>query len=368
MNFESLNRWTGRSEPVRRISRLRLLLISLASTLTLIVSGCAAVKTEYESIRDRATDALLLPEEADAPARMFAITGSARRGDEENLLTRHAPVFLAEADWSAWNRIGTPELFKDGKDRIIVRVDPTLPAIYGESRSFTGATGTRYTNLIYRVHFERVPLRFKPLNINAGRNAGLFVITTVNEAGDPVLYTTVHTCGCYVAVVPTDKLPEAARPDGWAVDEQVVYREKLPGMLVVPDAISDDDRRIVLTLRDGSHRVANIAYDSFRSLRGAYPVEPTLFKPMSTLEKLTVEGGGTASMFDDDGYVRLSKKPLEFALLSLWARDRRVGQDKRLGLDKNDGQRFYTSLNFKDQEASDMRDFGSFLAFRGWKL
>lgn len=350
------------------MQRPRRLLIALFGMTALLVSGCSAIKTEYASIRDQAADALLLPEQADAPTRMFAIGGPSSRGEDADLLAKHSPVFLSEADWSAWNRIGTPALFKDGKDRIIVRVDPTLPAIYAESRSFTGASGDRYTNLIYRVHFERVPLRFKPLNITAGRNAGLYVITTLDAAGQPLLYTTVHTCGCYVAVVPTDRLPESARPDDWAVDEQIVYREQLPGMLVVPDDISNEDRRLAITLRDGSHRVAAIAYDSMKSLRDAYVVEPTMIKPMATLERLPVEGGGTASMFNEDGYVRHSKKPLEFALLSLWARDKRVGHDKRLGLDKNDGQRFYTSLNFKDQEASDMRDFQNFLTFRGWKL
>jgi len=37
-------------------------------------------------------------------------------------------------------------------------------------------------------------------------------------------------------------------------------------------------------------------------------------------------------------------------------------------VDKNDGQSFYTSINFKNRDASDMRDFRGFLEFWGFKL
>jgi len=250
-----------------------------ALTITGLLGGCAAIKSEYRDIRDQAADALLLPEAADAPERMFAVASLNRTSDDASLLRQNAPVFLTEADWSAWNRIGKPQLHKDHEDRIIVRVDPTLPTIYGESRTFAGASGNQYTNLIYRVHFERVPLRFKPLNITAGRNPGLIVVTTLNDAGDPVMHTAVHSCGCYVAITPTDKLPAESRPEDWAVDEQIVFREKLPGLLVVPQDIDASERRLVLTLRDGSHRVAGLAYDSltrssFKKAAGVRAAEP----------------------------------------------------------------------------------------------
>ncbi len=54
--------------------------------------------------------------------------------------------------------------------------------------------------------------------------------------------------------------------------------------------------------------------------------------------------------------------------MSWWAFDWRVGEDKKLGMDKSDGILFYTSLKPWAREQSDIRDFPSFLKFWGGGL
>ena len=55
-------------------------------------------------------------------------------------------------------------------------------------------------------------------------------------------------------------------------------------------------------------------------------------------------------------------------MISWWALDWRVGEDKAYG-DKNEtGAVFYTSLKPWNRQASDMWPFGDFLAFWGWGL
>ena len=48
--------------------------------------------------------------------------------------------------------------------------------------------------------------------------------------------------------------------------------------------------------------------------------------------------------------------------------DWRVGEDKKLGKNRDDAILFYTSLAPWKKDASDMRDFGTFLKLWGWNL
>ena len=54
--------------------------------------------------------------------------------------------------------------------------------------------------------------------------------------------------------------------------------------------------------------------------------------------------------------------------MSWWTFDWRVGEDKKLGKNKNDSILFYTSLAPWYKDSSDMRDFNTFLKVWGWDL
>jgi len=289
--------------------------------------------------------------------------------DNGTLLAQFAPVFVIEHPEKSYNLIGTPmaEVKEDLTERVFV--NPAKPAIYYETRIFQTPQSV-YTNLIFRVHFEKVPLKLFPFYLGAGKNVGLFVVVTLDTKGRPLLYTLVHTCGCYLAFIPTSYMPEQAFPRTWNKDAQMVYSEDLPGMLKYPQ-IFDKKIRLVLTLRHATHRVKNVWLSDRESL-GAYPVSTVLLSPLNSLETLSLGDQRFTSFYETSGprrgYVKSSMKIWERFFMSWWAFDWRVGEDKKLGKNKNDAIEFYTSLAPWNKTPSDMRDFSTFLRFWGWNL
>jgi hypothetical protein len=283
------------------------------------------------------------------------------------VLERYAPIFLIENHRAAHNRIGTPQasVTADGTEKI--SVDPERATFYTRQQTFTTPGGI-YTNLVYRVHFSEVPGGWAPFHLTAGKNVGLLVIITLNQRHEPLLITTVHTCGCYLAFLPTAFLTADARPAGWQKDWQAVYGERLPGFLDLAGG-SLEGSRPVIVLRDGTHRVKDIRWGNTGAIEQTALAE---IQPMDALDRLALGDNTTTSFYetagDRKGYVKESYKPRERILMGWWAMDLRVGEDKELGRDKNDGIEFYTSLKPWARSASDMRDFAAFLKYWGWRM
>ncbi|SCY76213.1 hypothetical protein [Desulfoluna spongiiphila] len=288
--------------------------------------------------------------------------------EEDTLLSRYAPAFVVEEPEKRYNLVGTPtaEAGEDGKEEI--RVDPWRATVYTETRRFDTDGGT-WTNLVYRVHFQETPGGLLPYYLGKGKNVGLIVVVTLDRNGQPVLYTTVHTCGCYLAFVPTTFLADAARPHGWPKDRQTVHSENLPAVIDIKG--SPDAYRLMVLLRDATHRVRNMWVEPKHALVN-YRRIPTEVAPLAALETLPVKTGETTSFYETsgprNGYVKGSHKSRERLLMSWWAFDWRVGEDKKLGTSRLDGILFYTSLKPWAREKSDMRDFPTFLRYWGWNL
>lgn len=284
------------------------------------------------------------------------------QGDDR--LAAEAPVFVIEKPEQDNNRIGSPvmRVAEDGSRTITI--DPALPHIFAEERSWQGRRG-RYTNLIYRIHFRQVTLR----HLTAGSNSGLFVILTFNDRQQPVLITTLQTCGCYLGIIPTSFLDPAAFPAGWDRTRQYVFGEYLPGILDYTG--SDPDDRLHILLGDSAHRVTALWLEDSAGDR-RYRLERATILPMASLSSLRADDGQTFSFFETDGsrkdYVHGADKIWERLLISWWAFDWRVGEDKRLGRDTDDGPIFYTSLKPWARKASDLRDFAGFVDYWGWGL
>jgi len=276
-----------------------------------------------------------------------------------SLLSRFAPLFLLEEPDISYNLIGSPAFRKDDRGKPQAFVDATQPAFYVMRRTFN-SKGADYTNLIYRVHFESTPSS----HLTAGNNVGLIVILTLDEQETPLLLTTVHTCGCYLAIIPTSALPARAYPDNWPQNKQKVYGETLPVKLDIGTS-QQSDYKFVIRLRSGTHRVMDVQWAQARS----YQQAPLL--PMSSLRQLPFNGT-TLSFFVTDGarkgYVRGSHKPYERWLMSWWALDWRIGEDKDFGPHRETGTVFYTSLKPWARKKSDLWEFSSFLSYWGWKL
>lgn len=254
-----------------------------------------------------------------------------------------------------------------GNEQIFV--DSRHPTVYYLKRNFSTKNGS-YINLIYRVHFPEVPFSLIPFNLTTGNNIGLIIVVTINSQHKPVLVTTVHTCGCYLAIVPTTYLPKKSLPTKWDGTTINVYGEKLPGNLDYSKATRP---KLLIHIRPEVHRVMDleiIAEQDFQELPDVRVIKMPLL-PMEDLEEIPL-GDGTTSFYHQEGilkgHVKGSVKPLESILLSLPILDFFVGTDKVFGDRKETGNPFYTSLKPWNRKASDMWNFSEFLEFWGWQV
>lgn len=271
---------------------------------------------------------------------------------QEDLIVKYCPELLIEDAGKEFNQAGSPAL-KNG----IHFVDTEDSAFYCDKRIFQTEKG-KYTNLIYRVHFTRTP-GFK---LTKGKNVGLIFVVTLDENQNPLLVTSVHTCGCYLGFSPTSFLDKSFYPENFNFSKNHVYGEYLPVLLDYKGKPASDFK-IRFVKKSETHRVKDILLvdankeDEFKSKKIAV-------KDMHKLDEI--------SFFHESGckkgYVKGSRKIYETLLMGWWAFDMRVGQDKKLGRNRNDGRPFYTSLKPWAREESDMRDFGSFLNYWGWNF
>jgi len=300
---------------------------------------------------------------ASPPTTAFVVT------DDGSEFADHAPVFLHQNDDKSFNRIGQAAARYDRNGKEQIYIDAASPTVYVQQRHFSGRGG-RYTNLIYRVHFERVPVRWVPFHVTAGKNMGLFLIVTLDQRDRAVLVTTVHTCGCYLAFVPTDILPQEAYPDDWELPNQKVFGEMLPAQLRLAGE-SDEVRTLAVYLRGGTHRVMDLRLVHRSELKDRYRIQRMSIEPIEALKTLSLDAGTTSfyhSSGPRKGYVKNTFKPFELLLLSWWVLDLNVGIDKEYGDSQQTGTVFYTSLKPWRRKASDMWEFVDFLTYWGWKL
>lgn len=287
---------------------------------------------------------------------------------EKTRQEKWAPVFVVYGQSQDYNRIGRPSVTADDDGGEKVVVDAEDPVVYFMERSFTTETAT-YTNLIYRVHFPGTPYSLVPFNLTAGKNVGLMVVVTLNAAQQPVLVTTVHTCGCYKAIVPTQFLPREALPEGWSGQRMRVYGETLPARLEFDGVPSP---RLLVHLRPEVHRVMDLVVQPNQLLDSdRFRVIKMQIESMARLERLPSKDG-TTSLYHTDGilkgHVKGSVKPLETLFMSLISLDLFVGTDKAYADSAQTGNRFYTSLKPWRRDDSDMWDFARFLRYWGWRL
>lgn len=275
---------------------------------------------------------------------------------------RYAPVFLINEQQDEFNHVGTPASRTDAQGKEDVYVDSSVATVYYAAQDFTALHGA-YRNHIYRIHFERVPYH----HLTAGRNGGLIIVLTTNEAGEPVLITTVHTCGCYLAFIPTSILNEAAYPEGWDMQEQEVFGAILPGKLDSP-GFSESSNRLQVVIRGGDHRVVDVKWAGDVH---AYSLKKADLRPMAALTEIP-HGQAVTSFFETagcrKGYVKNARKWLERVFMSWWSLDLHIGEDKALGPAEETGVIFYTSLKPWARQSSDMWYFARFLGYWGWNL
>lgn len=290
--------------------------------------------------------------------------------DRAALLACFAPIWIAPGAERDFNRVGTPVAAPGDSwigSGVAIRVDPDRPTVYASARD--ERIGERdVIQLVYRVHFTRIPWSWSWHFFEAHRNAGLFALVTLDaHTLEPLLVTTVHTCGCYLAVVPTAAFPAAALPHDWQPDRQRVFGKSLPARIAPPEpGVS----RIAIALEPGSHRVVDVDVRADVPANGARPLA---LADLDALRTLRAEDGSVHSFYYASGplkgHVKGAWNPLEgLTIFGLVALDPSVGMDKELGDPAQTGTPFYTQISFWKQGASRLDRFGALLAGRGFRL
>lgn len=320
-----------------------------ALLLALGLQGCAAVVPDIAPGKP-ATVALYQPKAA---------------AQEQPLLQRYAPWFEVEGYQHDFNRIGAPAAQMASADAPRIYIATDRPTIYTLVQKFSNG-GSDYTNLIYRVHFPEIPAG----HLTKGRNVGLLVYVTINDREEPVLITTLHTCGCYLAMIPTSNLARSKWPGDWRDGDQDVYGEKLPGHLELQGKVPRGP--LVIRLRSETHRVMGLGFREVKQETDEATLDrPAELAPMAALEQIPLNGG-TVTFFEKTGrrkgYVKESGKPLERLFMGWWALDPLVGEDKALGPPEETGATFYTSLKFWARQESNIWNFPAFLKYWGWNF
>lgn len=200
---------------------------------------------------------------------------------ERDLLFRaYAPAFEIETT-GAYDRFGSLS-WRDGPSP---DVDPARPVAY-RRLAFTRFYGKILTQLVYAVWFPERPPR-GPADLLAGKLDGVVFRVTLGTDGTPLIYDTMHPCGCYHLFFPTARVHLLPAPEPaieWAF-----------APITVPTLAAAE--RVVVRVQSRTHYVVDVRAD--RNATGiAYQ-----FADDNALRALPAAGQQTRSAFGPDGIV-----------------------------------------------------------------
>jgi hypothetical protein len=195
--------------------------------------------------------------------------------ERRTLFSAHAPIWEVETRGDH-DRIGRPSRHTAE----VLSID-TATAITYEHLSFTRFENHVLTQLNYVIWFPSRPST-GPFDVLAGFLDGLNYRVTLDTDGYPLLYETMHNCGCYHKYYPSARLKP--RP-------QTGYREP-PLILAAPTM--NEKARMVVSMESGTHYVRHLYpesgagaiaavtyqrsdYDDLRSLPGPHGSRRSLF-------------------------------------------------------------------------------------------
>ncbi len=181
------------------------------------------------------------------------------------------------------DRPGTATITRDG----VRDVDSEVPLAYVRL-AYARVGGRVLPQVVYAFWFKARPLT-SPVDLLGGHLDGLVWRVTIGVDGRPLLFDSIHPCGCYHQFFPT---PGAdLRPLEPTLDETAFVPQRLP--------VLEAQSRIALRLESGTHYLQRIVIDA-----GAPPpASRYALVPDGRLSRLPRPDGGTASYFGPDGLV-----------------------------------------------------------------
>ncbi len=150
--------------------------------------------------------------------------------------------------------------------------------------------------LVYTIWFPERPPR-EPGDILAGRLDGVVWRATLAPDGEPLLFDSIHPCGCFHAFFPTPRARPRPAPD--ALEEWAFVPQTLPRLR--------PGERPLLRVASGTHYIESVSVVS-----GADSVARYAFRAEDELRSLERLEGGRRSAFGPDGLIAGSERPERF--------------------------------------------------------
>jgi hypothetical protein len=165
-------------------------------------------------------------------------------------------------------------------------VDAAAATAYVQ-QSFTRYRERILLQLVYTIWFpERPPL--ENADLLAGKLDGLVWRVTLAPDGEPLLYDSIHPCGCYHQFFPTPRARARPAPD--SLEEWAFVPQSLPRI--------GEDERPVVRLASRTHYIEGVSL-----ARGADSVARYAFHDYDSLRSLPRPEGGRRSLFGPDGLI-----------------------------------------------------------------
>ena len=165
--------------------------------------------------------------------------------------------------------------------------------------SFTRFGKEILTQLNYIIWFPSRP-RENALDIYGGLLDGLNYRVTLDKNGEPLLYETIHNCGCYYEAYPTRRLK---------VREKVDYAE--PPLILKAPELAPSREFMTVAMESRTHYVQHL-YPSAR--RSQPEAQVYALVDYGELQSLPDSSGGRKSMFSPDSLAPGSERLERFIL------------------------------------------------------
>ncbi len=222
------------------------------------------------------------------------------KADEETLLAAFAPDFEVETTGD-YDRIGA---LRWG-DAVAPLVDAARPTAYSRI-AFTRYGGRTLVQAVYMVWFSERP-DAGWLDMLSGKLDGLIFRVTLDPVGQPLVYDSIHPCGCYHMFLPTPAALPTTPPETrveWAF---------IPRTMPAPEL----SRHLVLRLNSRSHYLVDV-----RSEPASHSDNVASYETVGdSVLRMLPFGAGTKSIFGPDGIVAGTQRGERLAVWPLGISD-----------------------------------------------
>jgi len=205
----------------------------------------------------------------------------------DELLAAYAPSFevAVKADY---DRPGALRWTREGD---MPRVDAADLAVYAHP-AWTRYGDRVLLQLVYTVWFPERPPQHDG-DILSGRLDGLVWRVTLAPDGEPLVYDSIHPCGCYHLFFPTPRAHPRPAPDD--TEEWMFSPQAMPRVAA--------GERPLVRVASATHYVERVGL-----VRGSDSLARYALRPYAELRSLQRFGPGRASAFGEDGLVAGSER------------------------------------------------------------